>query len=72
MSKAYQCDICNKVYLVPDVAIDNGFMDSDSFYNSVPAELIIYHWKNQTESLDICKDCLDKLINYINTIREEE
>ena len=44
MSKAYQCDICSKVYLVPDIAMANGFVDADSFYSSVPAELIIYHW----------------------------
>ena len=71
--RAYRCDICKHVYLMPETRFvgDDG-IEYDDVNSAMPAELNIYPQRGMVESYDICKDCLDKLLDFIETVPEKE
>ena len=63
--RAYRCDICRQVYLIPDDP-DNKYM------YGIPAELTIYQQNGHDESADICGNCLTKILNFVKEIAPAE
>ena len=76
--RAYKCDCCGKVYLLPDNSLNfRGPEDDDISESHVPFDLYAYHDRGIATCYDICKSCGERIvktieeINYASKIAED-
>ena len=66
--RAYRCDACHKMYLLPDTYEGD---DCEPVTNIPPSQLQIYTRRGVFTYMDLCEDCLEKVMNVIGVIRRE-
>lgn len=67
--RAYRCDACRKVFMLPDKLMDSYGRDDDTFLDvHIPGSLYIYLGDGRGTDLDLCKDCLEKVVTTIECI----
>lgn len=69
--RAYKCDACGQVFLLPDNSLNfSGPEDDDIDDVHVPGQLYIYRRSGVATCMDLCKDCLDKMMDSVQHIKE--
>lgn len=67
--RAYRCDACRKMFMLPDNSLNfSGIEDDDLNDCRIPGNLYIYHSRGMVTSIDLCKDCLEKVVLTIDRI----
>ena len=67
--RAYRCDACQKMFMLPDNSLNfSGIEDDDLSDCHIPGNLYIYYPHGNSISIDLCKDCLDKVVLTIERI----
>lgn len=67
--RAYRCDACGKMFMLPDNSLNfSGIEDDDLSDCHIPGYLYIYHSRGMATSIDLCKDCLEKVVLTIERI----
>ena len=76
--RAYKCDACGKIFLLPDSYLNfEGPEDDDLTDLHVPVNLYIYRDHGISPCYDICKSCGERImktieeINYASKIAED-
>lgn len=65
--RAYRCDACHKIFLLPD---DN--YDNDENVRSPAAEIYIYKKRGVANVAELCPDCLRSVLETIENIPIKE
>ena len=67
--RAYKCDACGKVFLLPDTAYNSeGFEDDDLPTPHVPFSFDVYHDRGIATFYDICQNCGERIMKTIEEI----
>lgn len=67
--RAYRCDACRKMFMLPDNSLNFSGIEDDGLDDChIPGNIYIYHSNGVATSLDLCKDCLEKVVLTIERI----
>ena len=67
--RAYRCDACGKMFMIPYNSLNfSGIEDDDLDDRHIPGNLYIYYPHSVPTNLDLCKDCLEKVMATITRI----
>ena len=76
--RAYKCDACGIVFLLPDGSLNfEGPEDDDLTDSHIPVNLYVYHDHGIATCYDICQSCGERImktieeINYASKIAED-
>lgn len=75
--RAYKCDACGKVFLLPDASSYYEGLEDDLPESHIPYDLYVYHDRGVATCYDICKSCGERImktieeINYASKIAED-
>ena len=68
--RAYQCDACGRLFLLPDNSLNFEGPDDDELPDShVPMNLYHYHSHGIATCYDICQECADEILALVNAKR---
>lgn len=70
--RAYMCDACGKVFLLPGNCLNFEDLDDDDFDDThVPMNLYLYREHGVATCCDICKECANRILKEVNKISGE-
>ena len=70
--RAYKCDACGRVFLLPNNCLNFEGPDDDEFDDAhVPMDLYLYREHGVATCYDICKECANRILKEINKISSE-
>lgn len=67
--RAYKCDACGRVFLLPNNCLNIEGPDDDEFDDAhVPMDLYLYREHGVATCYDICKECANHILREIEKI----
>ena len=70
--RAYKCDACGRVFLLPNNCLNFEGPDDDEFDDAhIPMYLYLYREHGVAACYDICKECANRILREVNKISAE-
>ena len=70
--RAYRCDACGRVFLLPNNCLNFEGPEDDDFDDAhIPMNLYLYKDRGVATCYDICKECANRILREVNKIGGE-